>query len=412
MKLKSRIVMILLLTGMLLLTLIGGITRKKDDSEPQPQTDPVVVIDDGVMPDSFKGAVEDPYNVPAEVMDVIVSYLDGYYRSLYTLEKQDLSSLFENEYIAAVSEKAIDLQIETRKLYDFDFTLKKAHYDLKVTRYEKDGDTYQVDILEDDYMNFAFLNGIESQTFDVENYFVIKDTSDGYRISDLEKIQGYYMTFYDETDTVEEVSFEYDYYMEQLKGMIGYNTEVLKQKAEKDPYISNVTYTKAYNREAAVAYADQYYHQRNRDWYNFSDEGGNCQNYASQCMLAGGMDMDYTGDWQWKCYVTDPDYEPEINEEDEKSGRSRSWVHVTSFYDYAKENEGKGLACDVNANLYYAQPGDIILVGNGGLSHTVIVSKVVDGHILVDSNSIDMKDYPVEAYTYTNITLIKILGSN
>ncbi len=122
--------------------------------------------------------------------------------------------------------------------------------------------------------------------------------------------------------------------------------------------------------------------------------------------------MDYSGEWQWKCYVSDPNYEPEINEEDEKEGRSRSWVHVTSFYDYALENEGKGLACDVNANLYYAQPGDIILVGNGGLSHTVIVSKVVDGHILVDSNSIDMKDYPVEAYTYTNITLIKILGSN
>lgn len=403
--------MILLLTGMLLLTLIGGITRKKDDSEVVPQTDPVEVIDD-VMPDSFKGTVEDPYNVPAEVMNVIVSYLDGYYRSLYTLEKQDLSSLFENEYIAAVSEKAIDLQIETRKLYDFDFTLKRAHYDLKVTRYEKDGETYHVDILEDDYMNFAFLNGIESQTFDVENYFTVKNTAEGYRISDLEKIQGYYMTFYDETKTVEEVSFQYDYYMEQLKGMIDYNNEVLKQKAERDPYVSNVTYSKTYNREAAVAYADQHYHQRNPEWYNFSDEGGNCQNYASQCMLAGGMEMDYSGEWQWKCYVSDPNYEPEINEEDEKEGRSRSWVHVTSFYDYALENEGKGLACDVNANLYYAQPGDIILVGNGSLSHTVIVSKVVDGHILVDSNSIDMKDYPVEAYTYTNITLIKILGSN
>ena len=106
--------MILLLTGMLLLTLIGGMTRKKDDTQPQPQ--PVDVVDD-VMPDSFKGTMNDPYDVPAEVKDVIVSYMDAYYRSLYTLEKQDLSSLFENEYIAAVSEKAIDLLIETRKLY-------------------------------------------------------------------------------------------------------------------------------------------------------------------------------------------------------------------------------------------------------------------------------------------------------
>ena len=70
------------------------------------------------------------------------------------------------------------------------------------------------------------------------------------------------------------------------------------------------------------------------------------------------------------------------------------------------------MVADVNVNLYYAQPGDIILVGNNGLAHTVIVSKVVDGHILVNSNSIDMKDYPIEAYTYTTIMLIKILGCN
>ena len=164
MKLKSRFAMILLLTGMLLLTLIGGITRKKDDSEVVPQTDPVDVIDD-VMPDSFKGTVEDPYNVPAEVMNVIVSYLDGYYRSLYTLEKQDLSSLFENEYIAAVSEKAIDLQIETRKLYDFDFTLK-----LLIVGDSSVGKTNFVHrFIEDKFnKNYMTTSGVDLKTKDLE----------------------------------------------------------------------------------------------------------------------------------------------------------------------------------------------------------------------------------------------------
>ena len=113
-----------------------------------------------------------------------------------------------------------------------------------------------------------------------------------------------------------------------------------------------------------------------------------------------------------KIAEADPDYEPEINEEETAYGRTRSWVNVGYFYNYAKWNEDKGLVADVNANLYYAQPGDIILVGNEGPAHTVIVSKVVNGHILVDSNSIDMKDYPIEAYTYTGIMLVKILGSN
>ena len=411
MRLKNKVVMILLLSSMLILTLIGGINRKSsikpDDVTPVPNEE---VVD--TIPETFKGKVNDTFDVPSEVMKAITDYMDAYYRSIYTLEKQDMNNLFSNEVMAAVSEKAIDLLIETRKLYDFDFTMNKAHYDLTITDYRKEDGMYYVDLLEDDYMSFNFLNGIESQAFDIENYFEIKEVDGTYKINNLEKVQGYYMNFYEEKDSYEELNSVYDYYFNHLKGQINYNLEVLKVKAETEPYVSEKTYTKAYNRTAAVSYSDLYYHSRNSEWYNFSDEGGNCQNYASQSMLAGGIDMDYTGEYQWKCYVTDPEYEPEINEEETPSGRTSSWVHVPSFYEYAKDNDDKGLAAECNVNLYYAEPGDIIIVGNGELAHTVIVSKVVDGHVLVNSNSIDMKDYPVEAYTYTTINLIKILGSN
>ena len=131
---------------------------------------------------------------------------------------------------------------------------------------------------------------------------------------------------------------------------------------------------------------------------NFTDEGGNCQNFASQALVAGGMLMDETGDCNWY-YNAYSDYVP-------------SWVHVSSFYDYVSDNEGSGLAADLNSNIYYAEPGDIIQVGISSVSHTTIVSKVVDGHILLNSNSIDMKDFPLEAYTYPTRKLIKILGSN
>ena len=122
--------------------------------------------------------------------------------------------------------------------------------------------------------------------------------------------------------------------------------------------------------------------------------------------------MDFLGEEQWKCFIEDPDFDPEINEAEVKEGRSASWVHVGSFYSYAFNNSGYGMICDPDVNIYYAEPGDLILVGNGEVAHTVIVSKVVDGHILVNSNSIDMKDYPIEAFTYTTVKLVKILGSN
>ena len=406
--------MILILVTMLSLTLIGALNmdkgEKKEEAEPQQQE--VVVPEEVVVPTSFVGTFNDEFNVPSPVKDLIIAYMDAYYRSVFTLEVADLSSLFDNELTKEISDKAIRLCVESRKNYEFDFTMTSAHYDLTISDYRTQGDTIYVDVLEDDTMCFAFLNGIESKTFDIENYFKINKTADGYKIADLEKVQGYYLTFYDDSENVDDVNTIYEYYTKQLKDMYVYNHEVLKPKAEKQPYVSEKSFTKVFDRNKAVAYANQYYHSRNPIWYNFTDEGGNCQNYASQCLLEGGIPLDYFGEEQWKCYVEDPNYEPEINEEETATGRTRSWVNVGYFYNYAKWNEGKGMAADANVNLYYAQPGDIIIVGNNGLSHTVIVSKVVDGHILVNSNSIDMKDYPVEAYTYTTIMLIKILGSN
>ena len=411
MRLKAKVVMILLLSSMLILTLIGGINRKNTiDSMQNEPIEEDTVIDDS-LPSTFKGSINDTYNVPAGVMKVITDYMDAYFKSIYTLGRQDLSDLFSDEHRQTISEKAIDLLIETRKLYDSDFSMNAAHYDLTITDYKYD-DYYYVSLLEDDYMSFVCLNGIESSAYDIENNFVIEEVDGKYKIYDLEKIQGYYMNFYEDSDSAIKASSIYDYYYSRLEGQIKYNLEVLKTRAQSEPFVSDKKYTNPYNRTAAVAYSDLYYHSRNSEWYNFSDEGGNCQNYASQCLLAGGIEMDFAGQQQWKCYVEDPEYEPEINEVETPWGRTASWVHVPSFYEYAKDNDSKGLVAECDVNLYYAEPGDIIIVGNGEKAHTVIVSKIVDGHVLVNSNSIDMKDFPIEGYTYTDIVLIKILGSN
>lgn len=407
MKIRSNILMSLLLIAMLTMTLLGAMgvkNRKEEKPEPEPVDDKPVT---DVIPNSFKGTIKDEYGVPVEVMKTITSYMDAYYMSLAKLETQDVSGLFSSDKMASISEKAISLLVDVRKLYDFDMHIYGGHYDLKVINYREENEKYRVDILEDDYLNFAYLNGIESSAYDIENYFVIDSD---YKISDLEKVQGYYLSFYDEKEkSLDEV---YNYFMRQLKDMIEYNTEVLWKKAQSAPYQSKLSYKNGYDRSKASEYSYKYYHDRNPIWYNFTDEGGNCQNYASQSMLEGGIVMDNEGEQQWKCYIEDPQYDPEINEEETAYGRSRSWVNVGFFYEYAKNNEGKGMVADTKVNLYYLEPGDIIIVGNSSLAHTVIVSKVVNGHILVNSNSIDMKDYPIEAYVYTNITPIKILGSN
>lgn len=398
---------------LLFVTLVGSlsVSGKKDKNNSENANNNTVVDEtDEKMPDSFLGSFNDDYGVDDEVKKLIISYMDDYYRSIYTLEKSDMTVYFDNELSGSVADNAVKLLVESRKLHDYDFSLKKAHYDLTVTRYLEETDTYYVDILEDDYMNFAFLNGIESSVYDIENYFVIKKSSYDLKIHDLNKVQGYYSCFYEENETVEDVEKTYDHFYSQLKDRVSYDNDVAKVKAEKNPYIPSKTYNREYDRTAAVAYLDKYYHVRNEKWFNYSDVGGNCQNYASQALYAGGIPMDFYGEEQWKCYTDGED--PYVDESESANGRSRSWVNVGYFYDYAKENEGTGLVAEIGVNMNYAQPGDIIVVGNSSLAHTVMVSKVVDGHILVNSNSIDMKDFPVDAYTYTNLVLIKILGFN
>ena len=41
-----------------------------------------------------------------------------------------------------------------------------------------------------------------------------------------------------------------------------------------------------YDREAAVAYARRWVGERSGDWPDYSRNGGNCQNFVSQCLLA------------------------------------------------------------------------------------------------------------------------------
>lgn len=410
MKLKSKAVVVLSLSMMLIGTLIGSLTIQNKDNKNDSIDTQEVIIDNksnDTIPDSFLGHFNDQYDIDENVKKLIIRYMDAYYKSLYELEVVDTADLFDNELSARISNTAMNYIVNTRKLYNDDLKIRNAHYDLNITNYSKEGDMYYVDLLEDDYMHFAFSKDIESSAYDIENYFVIRFDGTDYKIHDLRKVQGYYLSFYD-LDYIDSIDKTYNYLYRQMSDMVSYNNDVLKNKPIES---SNIQVSKPYNREAAVEYLDKYYHTRNQEWFNYSETGGNCQNYASQALLAGGIPMDFYGEQQWKCYG-DVIYDPEVDESESASGRSRSWVNVGYFYDYALNNYGTGLVTEITSNLNEAKIGDIIIVGNDDLAHTVMISKIVDGHIFVNSNSIDMKDYPISAYNYTKVILIKILGYN
>lgn len=392
MRLKQNLIMITVLLLLLVSMTLGGLSIK-EEKPITPEADSGNEVIDDIIPSSFCRQVKNGEEVPNDVLDVIKNYIDDYFLSIYTLEKQDTTKYFINEVDGKISDNSIKLTVESRKLYDFDFTMSDAYYELNITNYSHDGDNYYIDFLEDDYFWFKFLSGISSESYDIENSIVIKKDNGELKIVSYEKVQGYYSMFADNRN--ENMDDIYNYYFERLKNVIedeNYKKELVQSK----PYVSDKDYDHGYDRIAASKYAETYYHTRNDSYYDFSDEGGNCQNLASQVLIAGGIRQDEGGEYEWY-FNGYSDY-------------ATSWVHVSSFNDYCRNNE-YGIVCDVDTNIYYAEPGDIIQVGISSISHSTVVSKIVDGHILLNSNSIDMKDFPLEAYVYPVRKLIKILGS-
>lgn len=154
-----------------------------------------------------------------------------------------------------------------------------------------------------------------------------------------------------------------------------------------------------YNRENAIAYANEFSLNRNSEYPYFDDTGGNCNNFISQCLQAGGITLDYSGSNRW---YYDGDY-------------TDSWINVDYFYDYAKSNTGSGFSGIVDDNLYSGNVGDIIQYGeDGNFKHSVIISGLIKNRegetidYLIDSNTTDRMNYPASAYGYTQFRLIKI----
>lgn len=350
-----------------------------------------------------------------KIINLIEDYTNLYFKSLYNLETYDNSNLFNNYEESYINQTVTKLVVETRKLYDYNFTFSKGYYDIEITNVEINDNIYIISYLESDTFYFDFLED-ESKSYNIENTITIKQDQNEYKIKKFEKVQGEYIMFtneysynnYDDDSIKQEIDNLYNKYYNEIKTE-SENNKTLKASAQNTEYQSKKTCLNTYDREKAVKYSYQYINTRNDIWDDYSELGGNCQNYVSQSIYSGGIEMDYSNNitLQWK------HYDSEINEYETASGRSYSWTGVDYFYNYVKENSNNGICGEVDINLYYAEIGDVIQVGYDDIyRHSTIVSKIENNHILVNSNSNDLKDYPIDAYVYPLKRLIKILGTN
>ena len=142
-----------------------------------------------------------------------------------------------------------------------------------------------------------------------------------------------------------------------------------------------------YNRDAAVAYARQYALNYNSQYDDYASGGGDCMNFVSQCLYAGGIPMKDYGHL-WYCNSNES---------------SDSWRGVDSFLAFLRKSFGSPhllIEChDTPVNL---KKGDIVFTVADGApgniarnpSHIVILSEdyATYGKMIVCGHTTDQKD--------------------
>lgn len=154
-----------------------------------------------------------------------------------------------------------------------------------------------------------------------------------------------------------------------------------------------------YQREKAVAYANEWAYRRNPAFYDFQYLGGDCTNFASQVLYAGSGVMNYTPVTGW-FYIS-------------LNNRAPAWTGVNEFYRFLVNNKGPGPQGELS-ELSLVEPGDVIQLKFGyydKFDHSPVVVDSGDGTpdtILLAAHTNDANCRPLSTYDYTDYRCIHI----
>lgn len=154
-----------------------------------------------------------------------------------------------------------------------------------------------------------------------------------------------------------------------------------------------------YDRLSAVQYAHKWAYKRNPKYFDFSNFGGDCTNFISQCLLAGGAKMNYKDTFGWYYKSADD--------------RTPSWSGVEFFYNFLINNKAAGpYAGEVDISTI--DPGDVVQLSfmPGKFSHTLMVVKTTAvnklNNVLIATHTNDSDNRPLSSYDVVKYRFLKI----
>lgn len=174
------------------------------------------------------------------------------------------------------------------------------------------------------------------------------------------------------------------------KEKIENNNTINKNSTNTDTSINSYS-EHNFNRSSMVNYANKYAYSRNPNYGDFSKLGGDCTNFVSQIIKAGGTPFDTTGSYRWYYF--------------NMNNRAPSWSGVWNLYDYLINNDyigPQGKLANTNEILYGMKTGDVVFIDfdkDGTLDHAVSITSYQTGNsslTKVASHTVDRKNYPFQ----------------
>jgi len=157
-----------------------------------------------------------------------------------------------------------------------------------------------------------------------------------------------------------------------------------------------------YNRAAAVAYAHQWAYGRNPQFYDYEEIGGDCTNFASQCVYAGGGVMNFTQTYGWY-YIN-------------ANLKAPAWTGVDYFYNFMTREEDSIGPVALSSTIKEIEPGDVIQLSFDGqhFQHSPVVVAITGektpDNILIAAHSYDADFRPISTYDYQLIRFLHFTG--
>ena len=157
-----------------------------------------------------------------------------------------------------------------------------------------------------------------------------------------------------------------------------------------------------YDRRAAVAYAHRWAFGRNPAFYDYEALGGDCTNFASQCLYAGAGVMNFTPVYGW--YYRDP------------NDKAPAWTGVEYFYNFLTRAQPGPGPFAAAAGLREMEPGDFVQLRfrHDVFGHTPVIvstgSPPTLDNTLVAAHSYDADNRPLSSYSFLEIRFLHVLG--